>query len=164
MSKTHWKSIADSSEFLGKQHFDPDKGDLIVTIDTLEGKDVFNGRGGKEMKRILHFMEPEVRPMILNATNGTMIENLMGTPYEEEWRGRKIALWVDPNVHNPSGKGNGGIRVRPYLPKVETLICADCGEPIKAYGKYSAKVIAERAMSKYNAYLCYVCAKAREEL
>lgn len=164
MSKTHWRSIADTSEFLGKQHFDPDKGDLIVTIDSLEAKEVFNGRTAKELKRILHFKESEVRPMILNKTNGEMIQTLMGTPYEEEWRGRKIALWVDPSVSNPSGKGgNGGIRVRPYLPKVDTLICADCGKEIKQYGKYTARVIAEMAMTKYGCYLCWDCATIRKE-
>ena len=39
MSKTHWKSLADTSQFLGKQHIDPDN-DLVVTIEKVEADKV----------------------------------------------------------------------------------------------------------------------------
>lgn len=162
MSKTHWKSLADTSSFLGKQHIDPDK-DLVVTISEVEAKEVQNGRGGKEIKRIMYFVEPEVRPMILNVTNGRTIEKLLGTPYTEEWSGKQIAIWVDPSVNNPSGNGNGGLRVRDYIPKVETAFCEDCGQEIKAHGNYSVNKIVMLSREKYGEALCWDCSSKRKE-
>ena len=162
MSKTHWKSLADSSQFLGKQHIDPDN-DLIVTISEVEAKEIQNGRGGQETKRIMYFEEQNIRPMILNVTNGRTIERLLGTPYTEEWRGHRIAIWVDPNVNNPSGNGNGGLRVRDYIPKVETAFCADCGQEIKAHGKYTVNKIVTLTREKYGDALCWDCGQKRKE-
>lgn len=161
MSKTHWKSLADTSSFLGKQHIDPDN-DLVVTISEVEAKEVQNGRGGKEIKRIMYFEEPDVRPMILNVTNGQTIEKLLGTPYTEEWKGHRIALWVDPSVPNPSGKGNGGLRVRDYVPKVETAFCADCGQEIEAHGKYSVNQLVLLSTEKHGEALCWDCGMKRK--
>ncbi len=162
MSKTHWKSLADTSSFLGKQHIDPDN-DLIVTISEVEEKEVQNGRGGKEIKRIIYFEEPDIRPMICNTTNGETIERILGTPYREDWRGHKIAIWVDPDVTNPSGKGRGGLRVRDYLPKVETAICADCGREITSHDKYSVNKIVTLTTGKYGVALCWDCGQKRKE-
>ena len=162
MSKTHWKSLADTSSFLGKQHIDPDN-DLVVTISEVEAKEVQNGRGGKEIKRIMYFEEPAIRPMILNVINGRTIEKVVGSPYTEEWKGQKIAIWVDPTVINPSGNGNGGLRVRDYAPKVETAFCEDCGQEIKAHGKYSVNQIVLLSKDKYGQALCWDCSTKRKE-
>ena len=35
-----------------------------------------------------------VKPMIVNSTNAKTIEKLYKTPYIEEWKGRKIQLFV----------------------------------------------------------------------
>ena len=162
MSKTHWKSLADTSSFLGKQHIDPDN-DLIVTIDEVEAKEVQNGRGGKETKRIMYFKESEIRPMILNVTNGKTIEKVVGSPYTEDWKGQKIAIFVDPTVNNPSGNGNGGLRVRDYAPKVETAFCEDCGQEIKPHGSYSVNKIVTLSREKYGEALCWDCSTKRKE-
>lgn len=162
MSRTHWKSLADSSQYLGKQHIDPDK-DLVVTISEVEAKEVQNNRGGKETKRIMYFKEADIRPMILNVTNGRTIEKLLGTPYTEEWSGHQIAIWVDPSVPNPSGTGNGGLRVRDYIPKVETAYCAECGQEIKAHGSYSVNKIVTLSKDKYGEALCWDCSTKRKE-
>ena len=164
MSKTHWKSLADSSQYLGKQHFDPDAGDLIVTIEKVEANVVEDARRkSKEDKRILYFMEPEVRPIILNSTNGNQIEKLLGTPYTEDWAGKKIALWVDPTVPNNFGGEPGGIRVRNYLPKVEEAYCDECGSEIKPVKGYSVNKIVTLSEAKHGRRICWDCAmKAKE--
>lgn len=163
MSKTHWKSLADTSQFLGKQHIDPDK-DLIATIEKVEADEVTDARrNSKENKRILYFEEPEIRPLILNSTNGGRIEKLLGTPYTEEWAGNKIALFLDKTVPNNFGGEPGGIRVREYLPKVESAVCADCGKPITAEGKYSVNRIVTLTKEKYGSALCWDCGQKRKE-
>ena len=161
MSKTHWKSIADKSEYLGKQHIDPDN-DLVVTIKWVEAAETFNGRK-KETARIMYFEEPDVRPMILNSTNGNTIANLYGSPYREDWVGKRIALFVDPHVNNPSGGAPGGLRVRPYIPKEDRVICEDCGSVIEPHDNYSVNKIVTMSRSKYGAALCWSCAMARKE-
>ena len=164
MSKTHWKSLADTSQFLGKQHFDPDAGDLIVTIERVEANTVADARrNSKENKRILYFMEPEVRPLILNSTNGNKIEKLLGTPYTEEWAGKKIALWVDPSVPNNFGGEPGGIRVRDYLPKVEEAFCDECGQEITPHGNYSVNKIVTLSETKFGRRLCWDCSSKMKE-
>lgn len=162
MSKTHWKSLADTSQFLGKQHIDPDA-DLVVTIEKVEANHVKDARrNSDEEKRILYFKEPEIRPLILNSTNGGRIEKLLGTPYTEEWEGHKIALFLDKSVPNNFGGEPGGIRVREYLPKVESAICANCGKEITPHGKYNVNKIVELTKSKYGLPLCYDCGQARK--
>lgn len=163
MSKTHWKSLADTSQYLGKQHIDPDT-DLIATIEKVEAETVTDARrNSKEEKRILYFQEPEIRPLILNSTNGGRIEKLLGTPYTEEWEGHRIALFLDKTVPNNFGGEPGGIRVREYLPKVETAFCADCGEEIKPHGKYNVNKICELTRAKYGDALCWDCGQKRKE-
>lgn len=163
MSKTHWKSLADTSQYLGKQHINPDE-DLIATIEKVEAETVTDARrNSKEEKRILYFEEPEIRPLILNSTNGGRIEKLLGTPYTEEWEGHRIALFLDKTVPNNFGGEPGGIRVREYLPKVETAFCVDCGEEIKPHGKYNVNKICELTRAKYGDALCWDCGQKRKE-
>lgn len=163
MSKTHWKSLADTSQYLGKQHINPDE-DLVATIEKVEANKVTDARrNSNEEKRILYFQEPEIRPLILNSTNGSRIEKLLGTPYTEEWAGHKIALFLDKTVPNNFGGEPGGIRVREYLPKVETAFCSDCGQEIKAHGNYSVNKIVTLSEGKYGEALCWDCGQKRKE-
>lgn len=164
MSKTHWKSLADTSQFLGKQHFDPDEGDKIVTIERVEANTVKDARrNSNEEKRILYFVEPDVRPLILNSTNGSTIEKVLRTPYTEEWSGKQIALFVDKTVPNNFGGEPGGIRVRDYVPKVEAAICEDCGKPITAHGSFNVNKVVTLSRDKYGLALCWDCATKRKE-
>ena len=163
MSKTHWKSLGDSSQYLGKQHFGPDE-KKTVTIANLEEQVVENAqKRTKEVKRILYFEEPEVRPLILNTTNGKRIAKLLDTPYKEDWVGRKITLWVDPSVPNNFDSDNpGGVRVWKTLPIVKEAFCEDCGEEIKPADGYSVNKIIKRSQALFGKDLCMECAKKRK--
>ena len=163
MSKTHWKSLADSSQYLGKQHF-ADGEDKVLTIEKLDENTVENRKKQtKEVKRILHFVEDE-RPLILNVTNGKTIEAVLGSPYWEDWVGKKIALYVNPSIPNNFDPENpGAVRVRPYAPKETDVICADCGKKITERDGYSVNKIVTLTRSKYGADLCWDCATKRKE-
>lgn len=163
MSKTHWKALADSSEYLGKQHIDPDAGDLVVTIKKAGEQEVFNSKTKrKDVARVVEFVE-DVRPMIFNATNCRTVEAIYGSGYVEDWAGKKIAIFIDPNVPNPSGGSPGGLRVRPFIPREDEAFCEDCGEPITRHGDYSVNKIVKLSRNKYGKALCWDCAQSRKE-
>ena len=139
-------------------HWDiSDETDTIVTIDRIERETLENKKKNTtEQKLVLYFKEP-VKPLALNKKeNPSRIAKALGSRLIETWPGKKIALYV---AEEPRSEDGLAIRVRPYAPKTEEFICADCGEVIKDYGKYSAKIIANRALTKFNRYLCYECAQ-----
>ena len=164
MSKTHWKSLGDSSQYLGKQHFGPDE-KQDVTIADLEEQVVENAqKRTKEVKRILYFEEPDVKPLILNSTNGKRIANLLDTPYKEDWIGRRITLYIDKTVPNNFDPDNpGGVRVWKTLPVTKVAFGEDCGEEIKPANGYSVNKIITRSQALFKANLCMDCAKKRKE-
>lgn len=163
MSKTHWKALADTSQYLGKQHFGPDE-KKDVTIESVEEQTVENhAKRTKDVKAIMHFAEPDVRPWIVNKTNRGKIAELLDSPYIEDWTGKKITLWVDPKVPNNFDPSNpGAVRVWPTLPKEENVICENCGIIIEPHGDYSVNKIVTLSRTKYGATLCWECAKARK--
>lgn len=164
MSKTHWKALADTSQYLGKQHFGPDE-KKDVTIEAVEEQVVENhAKRTKDVKAIMHFSEPDVRPWIVNKTNRSAIAELLGSPFVEDWFGHKITLWVDPKVPNNFNPGEpGAVRVWPVLPKEDRVICENCGVVIEQHGNYSANKIVTMSRAKYGAALCWECASARKE-
>lgn len=163
MSKTHWKALADTSQYLGKQHFGPDE-KKDVTIEGVEEQVVENhAKRTKDVKAIMYFAEPDVRPWIVNKTNRGKIAELLDSPYIEDWIGKKITLFVDPKVPNNFDPSNpGAVRVWPTLPET-SVICENCGIVIEPHGDYSVNKIVTLSRSKYGASLCWDCAKARKE-
>lgn len=140
-------------------HWDiPSGEDLVLTIDHMEKQDIKSQRG-TERKTVVIFVE-EPKPFILNVINRKSIAKALGSPNYEDWEGKRIALYEG---REPKADDGLAIRVRDYPPKVAALICADCGKEIKQYGKYTARVIAEMAMTKYGCYLCWDCATIRKE-
>lgn len=103
----HISNLKESS-YLRKEDCDPAvlvtiKGDLTQENVALEGK-------APDMKWALHFHEVD-KPLILNSTNGQLIAMAIGSENSEDWDGKQIVLYNDPNV-SFQGKLVGGIRVR----------------------------------------------------
>jgi len=129
--------------------------DLILTIDHVARDEVKNERGG-EMKMTLHFVE-DYKPMVCNVTNGKAIAAAYHSNNVEDWEGKKVAIYTTKVT--AFGGTTDALRIRDYPPKTDEYICADCGKVIKDFGKYKAKVIANRALTKYGRHLCYECAQ-----
>lgn len=163
MAKTHWKALADTSQYLGKQHFGPDE-KKDVTIESVEEQVVENhAKRTKDVKAIMFFSEPDVRPWIVNKTNRGKIAELLESPYIEDWAGKRITLWVDPKIPNNFDPSNpGAVRVWPKLPET-SVICENCGIVIEPHGNYSANKIVTMSRAKYGQALCWECASARKE-
>lgn len=147
-------------------HWDvPEDGDLVLTIDRIYEEEIRN-QHGSEIKPVMYFREPGVKPMIVNKTNNDSITRLHGKrTRSNNWSGKKIALY---EANEPKSADGLALRVRDYLPKTDDIICEECGAIVTdrvVDGKtYKAKAIANNAYTKFNKYLCYDCAaKAAQE-
>lgn len=141
-------------------HWDvPEDGDLVVTIDHFEKNELKSSpTAAAEKKHICYFKD--AKPMVVNKTNLKLLAEALQSDKFEDWEGETVALWAAPVPQADSGKG---LRFRPYRPKVEQFYCKDCGKLITDHGKFTAKVIANRALSNYGRYLCFDCATAEKE-
>jgi hypothetical protein len=88
--KTHWKKL-ENPDYIGAYSLDDGK-DLIVTIDNVK-REMVTGQGGKKEECTIAYLKGQ-KPFILNRTNMKMIQKIYGTPFIEEWVGKKLTLYV----------------------------------------------------------------------
>ncbi len=100
------------SKFLTKEDVDPP---VIVTIAGWEHIDVSMDTEPERMRYTLSFQEFD-KSMVLNTTNGQRIQKVTGESDFDNWIGKEIVLFNDPNVEF-GGKLVGGIRVQ--IPQAE---------------------------------------------
>lgn len=155
---THWKKLM-NPDYLGGYALTPGQ-DLIATIKSVGNEEVTGPDGKKEICSVIHFYE-DIKPMILNATNNKTIAKLFKTPYIEQWTGKKIQIYTEKI--KAFGQEWDALRIRPFLPVDKTLVCADCGSLIEAFGKTSAEVVAKHTLNSYGRMLCSECAKKAAE-
>ncbi len=96
-----------SSKFLKKEDAGTGK---LVTIAKLDQQNVALDDQEPEMKWVIHFQEFD-KGMALNWTNIQLIAKALGSDETNDWLGKKIVIYDDPNV-SYGGKLTGGIRVR----------------------------------------------------
>ena len=82
----------------------------LVTIKEIIQENVAKEGAPEEMKYCLVLNELD-KPMVLNSTNGQIIAAITGSEDTDNWTGKQIVLFDDPNV-SFGGKLVGGIRVR----------------------------------------------------
>ena len=97
----------------------------LMTVEGCERHNVAKEGAEPEHKWCLTFAESD-KPLVLNSTNIQLCERIFGSDDTDEWVGKKIVLYVDPNV-SYGGKVVGGIRVR--APK-KTAVAAVALKPI----------------------------------
>lgn len=109
----HWKADL-PADFFGAQHLVDGK-DVIVQIADVRMESIRNQQGAQD-KLVIYF-DGDIKPKkwIVNKTNGQRIENVLGTPYVDEWIGKKIQLYSE--MVNAFGKTSPAIRVREFAPK-----------------------------------------------
>lgn len=86
---------------------------VLWTIHGLEKVNVAKEGAEPEHKWALTFHESD-KPLVLNATNIQLLEKILGDD-TDLWTGKRVVLYVDPNV-SYGGKIVGGIRVRAPKP------------------------------------------------
>lgn len=95
------------SKFLKKEDVDPP---VLVTVDRVAQNNVAMQGADPEMKWCLYFGELD-KPMVMNSTNIHLAGQACGSDDTDDWLGKKIVLYNDPNV-SFGGKLTGGIRIR----------------------------------------------------
>lgn len=155
------------SEYMGAEDIEPGV-EPIVTIAALYYGQVTLQRG-KEFKDIIVFVEETVpgikvvRPMIVNATNRKVLRKLYKAVSADVLVGKKISLYIDHNVRDPStGERIDGIRIRPKIPvatREEPIICEECGNPIQGVGNYKPEDVAQINKNRFGKFICAACSK-----
>lgn len=156
--KTHWKKLT-NPDYLGSYAFQPGQ-EMTVTIVSVGVEGVTGADGKKEYCTVAHFAE-DVKPMILNTTNQKMISKVLGSPYIEDWAGRRIVLGVE--TVSAFGDRVEAVRVRKKQAVAVATDCADCGAVISGSGKFTAAQIAAAAQKRFGRALCLECAEQAKE-
>ena len=153
--KHHWKEAL-PGEYLGAHSLNGQ--DMIVTIQSA-AKEIITGANGKrEECLVLHFRE-QVMDMVCNRTNAKTITKVLGTPFLEDWSGKKIQLY--PTTTKFGGEVVECIRVRTTAPKqAAPIMCEICGKQIMPAANMSAERIASYGMKTFGKKLCSECGKA----
>jgi len=95
------------SKYLAKHDCEPP---ITVTVRGLSRENLAMEGKEPDFKYILHFAE-EIKPMVLNQTNGKLIAYVLKSDETDNWKGKMITLWNDPTVSFGS-EMTGGIRVK----------------------------------------------------
>ena len=148
---THWKKLTNPN-YLGSYAFQPGE-EKAVTVSSVGLEDVTSPDGNKERCIVAHFLQADIKPLILNKTNCKAIEKLSGTPDIEQWPGVGLLLCVQ---RVPAfGELVEAVRVRPVKP----FLCADCGGVITGYGSKTHAEIRDYTRKQYGRQLCTECAR-----
>lgn len=156
MSRTHYRKVYKSNH-LGQadiEDFIESGSNLIFTIDHVKQEYGVAVAGRKGDHNIAYFKE-NIKPWVINATNGTILRKFAGgSPIIEDWSNIIVQLYIDPNV-KMKGDVVGGVRVRPQQPRTtKEVLTPDSGKrwtgAIEAYKRDGNldKVLAKVDMSE----------------
>ena len=109
--KTHWLQ-SPNKNYLG--HWDlPESGEMVVTIDSAQWEEVTNPvNRTKEVKRVVRFQEPNVKPLICNQTNAQSIVNSTGVKFMEDSQGAKVCLFLSSIIDRRTKENVDCIRIK----------------------------------------------------
>ena len=96
------------SKFIKKE--DVGEAGKNLTIRELKHENVAGENSAEDMKYVLYFKEAQ-KGVVLNWTNIQMAAKLCGSEDSDDWVGKQIQLYEDPNI-SFGGKIVGGIRFR----------------------------------------------------
>ena len=152
--KHHWKEAL-PGEYLGAYSLNGQ--DMVVTIQTAAKEIITGANGKKEECLVLHFKE-QIMDMVCNRTNAKTITKVLGTPFLEDWGGKKIQLY--PTTTRFGGEIVECIRVRDKAPRqAPPIICEKCGQQIQPAANMTAEQLADYGLKKYGKKLCIKCGK-----
>lgn len=127
-----------TSKYLKKEDVGNGK---LVTIAKIDQQDVSLENEPTEMKYVMYFRENivdgENKGMVLNWTNIQLCARACGSEETDDWIGKQIVLFDDPNV-SFGGKLTGGIRIRapqnqPKTPQQNYVPQDDYNDPIPGF-------------------------------
>lgn len=112
---THWKKLTDPN-FIGSYSLQPGEEKTVEIVSV--GKQMVKGSDGKETSCTVATLKNE-KPFILNKTNCKTLTKVFGTPYIEEWRGKRIVVFAEKV--KAFGDVVEALRIRPTAPILPEL-------------------------------------------
>lgn len=167
--KVHWKKVVSDPVYIGEADFEPGE-EKVLTIASINSKETIVTNEGKSTKAVVHWVEKE-KSMILNVARAKAIQKATGSPWMDDWIGKKVQLYIDNKV-KAFGEIVSAVRVRPFAPRVQQkqevkpdaeLICENCGKPITAAYGMTAAEVATNTKEKFGKMLCKDCAVAEND-
>jgi hypothetical protein len=114
-SKTHWKKVF-NSDYLGSCDLEDGK-DLKAIIKSVAIKTV-KGPDGKEQDRnVAVFVDANLKPMILNATNCKLMKKFAKSVYINDWNNIPVQIYIKDDI-KAFGEVTEGLRIRPTQPNM----------------------------------------------
>ena len=161
----HWKEFFDNT-YTGAYEYKPNE-NRVVKIVNVVSQSVINPKTKKEEHRPIIYFDGNEKPMVANKTNCKSLQSMFGANVED-WVGKYVTLYRIERALRPTKEnreGEPGLRIKPADGPIsdKPIICADCNEPIKAVGSFSAQRIAQRSMETFGVNLCMTCAQKRQE-
>ena len=156
MSKVHWKKSFHPNYF-GTDAL-KDGQDMILTIGKVCEEVVTGSDGQKETCLVCHWMETDVKPMILNKTNCKTISKLLKSPYVDDWFGHRIQVGAE--MVKAFGEMVDAIRVRKELPEEIQIACEECGQFIAPAHGMTVTQMAAYTKKRFGKQLCSECGKS----
>jgi hypothetical protein len=115
---------------------------------------------GKKMDANVVYFKENIKPMVVNATNGKIIKSFTGSSFVEDWNNVVVELYIDENVRSVSGGTTQGVRIRPIQPQIKTKkdFTADMFERAKNAGATIEKIkgtynVTAEIEKQYNEYV-----------
>lgn len=108
------KSVAKIGEMIESKYLkqsDVDA-DVIVTVQKVGKANVAPKGEEEELKWLIRFNE-FAKPMVLNSTNIKRLAKACNSDDTDEWVGKQVVLYVDPDVEF-AGNVVGGLRIRAH--------------------------------------------------
>lgn len=110
-------------KFLGQQDVPQP---MLVTVTGCNRHNIAKDDAPQELKYCLEYAEFPDKPHVMNWTNLQLCAQVFGSEDTDDWTGKKLVLYVDPNV-SYGGKITGGLRVR--KPKNQAAVQKPAAKP-----------------------------------
>jgi len=96
-----------NSKYLTQHDVEPP---VVVTFQAYREENVAQDGENADPKYIFKFRELD-KPLVMNFTNGSLVESILGTDDFDQWMGKEVVLYRDPTI-SFGGRITGGIRIR----------------------------------------------------
>lgn len=114
--KHHYRAVL-KSDHLGIADLEDwveEKKPLVFTISHAQQEMGITVAGRNGDFNVVYFKE-QIKPLVVNSTNGKQISLFAGSPFVEDWNNIVIELYIDESV-KMKGEVVGGIRIKPTQP------------------------------------------------
>jgi hypothetical protein len=116
---------------------------------------------GKKMDANIIYFKENIKPMVVNATNGKILKKFTGSSFVEDWNDVLVELYIDENVKAVTGGTTQGVRImqiQPQLKKVKADFTEANFELAKKAGATKEKIesiynLTDAIWLQYQAYV-----------